>query len=84
MPDILSIKIADSPAGPQEPVQRYVPNQGYDPIPTNSEPTPLSSDPTPGQQTDYDDAEDYDDIFEEDDEDIDGIDWDTSTADLRF
>lgn len=82
MPDIHSLDIGSSPAEAQMPTHTYIQNQGYENVLTNSEDTPPQTTSAAEISEDDDDGDDYDDIFEEDDGELDGLDWDATQSDL--
>lgn len=68
-----------SPAAAQVPTHTYTPNRGYD------NPATLTQDAPPQNESgEFEEDESYDDIFdeEEDDTNIDNLDWDPSSGDL--
>lgn len=72
---------AASPAAPHEPPFTYTANQGY----AKTETVPGELRTQGGQDVPYPEAgndDDFDDIFEDDDADLDGDDWDASAGDL--
>ncbi len=69
---------ASSPAAAQVPPHRYVPNHGYEKVPPSTEDAP----PNPASTAQMDDDETYDDIFEDEEEDMDDLEWDTTGNDL--
>jgi RIO kinase 1 len=70
-----------SPAAAQVPTHKYIPNHGYSTVPTHAEdapPHPTSTD----QDEQIDEDETYDDIFEDEEEEMDDLEWDTTGNDL--
>jgi RIO kinase 1 len=74
------IKTTNSLAAAQVPTHKYIPNHGYETtsITEDAPPHPTST----AQEAEIDDDETYDDIFEGDEEDMDGLEWDTTGNDL--
>jgi RIO kinase 1 len=70
-----------SPAAGQAPSHTYVPNQGYEAPPLHPEDAPQSTTAVSQEDQQLEDNE-YDDLFSEDEDDIDDIDWDPSSSDL--
>lgn len=67
-----------SPAAAQVPTHKYIPNHGYETALSNADapPHPTST----AEQIDEDET--YDDIFEDDEEEMDDLEWDTTGNDL--
>jgi RIO kinase 1 len=70
-----------SPAAAQAPTHKYIPNHGYE----NSHPSAGDAPPNPAstaQEEQIDEDETYDDIFEDEEEEMDDLEWDTTGNDL--
>lgn len=69
------------PAAALIPPHTYIPNHGYERVSSTEEDAP--PDPASSSQTEHiDDDDTYDDIFESEEEDMEGIEWDTTGNDL--
>ena len=85
MSDHLNSPQISAPAAAQAPTHTYVPNQGYETSTSSAQDAPLHTPPSAGNVTEYaadneDDA--YDDLFDEDEECFEDIDYDPSSGDL--
>lgn len=75
--------MASSPAAGHNPSHIYVPNQGYETTPLYAEDNPAQAAALEGQEGDeVEEDETYDDIFSEEEEALDDIDWDPNSSDL--
>lgn len=75
--------MASTPADGQAPTHAYTPNHGYEATPLNAEDAPPQAQNNGEEPTDeYYQDEEYDDIFEEDEETLDDLDWDPNSSDL--
>lgn len=75
--------MASDLAAGQVPSHAYVPNQGYEVTPLNSEDVPARAPATlEGQEEEFEEDQTYDDIFSDDEEELDDLDWDPNSADL--
>lgn len=70
-----------TPAAAQVPTHKYTPNHGYERVPTTAEDTRSHTTLTVAEE-EMEEDEAYDGLFEDDDEDMDGIEWDTTGNDL--
>jgi RIO kinase 1 len=73
--------ITSSPAAAQVLAHKYIPNQGYEEVSPASEDAPPHPTPTALEEQ-MEEDETYDDIFEDEEEEMDDIEWDTSGNDL--
>jgi RIO kinase 1 len=73
-----------SPAAAQIPTHNYLPNHGYERVPPTVGGAPQQNTPPRNDGDQIDGDESYDDLFEEEDqeEELDDLDWDTSANDL--
>lgn len=75
--------MASTPADGQAPTHAFTPNHGYEATPLNAEDAPPQAQDNGDDATDeYYQDEEYDDIFEEDEETLDDLDWDPNSSDL--
>jgi RIO kinase 1 len=75
--------MASNPAAGQAPSHVYIPNQGYESTPLNPEDVPAQAPATSEDQgEDFEEDETYDDIFSEEEEALDDLDWDPNSSDL--
>ncbi len=75
--------MASTPAAGQAPTHPYIPNQGYETTPLNAEDAPPQQQIEGEEGTEeYHEDEEYDDLFEEDQETLDDLDWDPNSNDL--
>lgn len=70
-----------SPATAQVPTHKYIRNHGYDPAHPNAEDAPPHPTST-AQEEQIDEDGTYDDIFEDEEEEMDDLEWDTTGNDL--
>jgi RIO kinase 1 len=72
---------SDSPAAAQVPTHKYNQNHGYEAIPPDAEDAPPHPTSTT-QEEQIDEDETFDDIFEDDEEEMEDLEWDTTGNDL--